>query len=188
VTLAYAYEIVENHYGDRKTKRSGQRLMRHIDEGLVILEHIGADEGTKAAYCLHPLVQENRDLEANWLWLALDVKDPLVLVLTMEYRNIANAFLSPMEEHKGYEDFRKIAISPLYQVNQMLVADKIQNRMDFLTYHKGIHPRSDWLDAYFEAWMKALEISDERYEQFTAGLPGRLAKDALRKSRSGGPP
>lgn len=170
--LDRAYETIEQHYGDRTTERSGQRLMRHIDEGLVILERIGADSGTRAAYCLHPLVQGDRDLAANWHWLTLDTKDPLVMVLAMEYRNIANAFLSPMEWHRGYEDFRKIALSPLHQVNQMLVADKIQNRMDFIAYHKGTHPRSDWLDAYFEAWLKALEISGQQYEQHTANLPG----------------
>jgi len=52
----------------------------------------------------------------------------------------------------------------------MLVADKVQNRKDFLAYHKGTHARSDELDYYFKLWLRRLDISEERYQELVEGL------------------
>jgi hypothetical protein len=53
-----------------------------------------------------------------------------VLLLATEYRNIANAHLS--YHPPGESTF---VLSPLSEVNIMLIADKIQNRKDFELYH-----------------------------------------------------
>lgn len=160
--LDFAYETIEKHYGETRTKRSGQLYMRHIDEGLKIIQHLGGCEHTQAAFCLHPLLQADADLTKNWQWLA-NQSHPWPMGLAMEYRNIANRFLSPMDDHPGFEDPKKITLSPLHQVNVMLVADKVQNRMDFLDYHRD-HPRFDRIDLYFQVWLKALEIDEAQYE------------------------
>jgi hypothetical protein len=52
------YEMIKAYYGDRKAKRSGTPLIQHIDDGLVILDAIGAAYCARAAYCLHPIFQE----------------------------------------------------------------------------------------------------------------------------------
>lgn len=57
--------------------------------------------------------------------------DKRVLLLGMEYRYTANNYLS----FKPADD--PIHLSPIAEVNQMLIADKIQNRKDFEIYHKG---------------------------------------------------
>jgi hypothetical protein len=57
--------------------------------------------------------------------------DKRVLLLAVEYRNIANEYLS----HKPSTN--DVHLSPIKDVNTMLIADKIQNRKDFEIYHKG---------------------------------------------------
>ena len=56
------YQKVKLFYGDQRAKRSGQLYMRHIDQGLEILDHINASVFAKQAFCLHPLVQKYEDL------------------------------------------------------------------------------------------------------------------------------
>jgi hypothetical protein len=53
--------------------------------------------------------------------------------------------------------------SVMAEVNEMLVADKVQNRKDFLLYHRGKHERSDALDLYFRRWLERLGVSEERF-------------------------
>ncbi len=63
--------------------------------------------------------------------LQADKMDRRVMLLGVEYRSTANNHLSvkPADE--------SIRLSPIAEVNHMLVADKIQNRKDFEIYHKG---------------------------------------------------
>ena len=41
------YQIVKKFYGSQKAKRSGVPLINHIDEGLLILSHIQANDTAK---------------------------------------------------------------------------------------------------------------------------------------------
>ena len=50
------YEMIKQYYGETCTDRTGLHMMNHIDEGLYILESIGASENAKRAYIGHPLV------------------------------------------------------------------------------------------------------------------------------------
>jgi hypothetical protein len=105
------------------------------------------------------------------------------MLLGVEYRSTANNYLS----FKSATE--QIKLSPITDVNHMLVADKVQNRKDFEIYHKGAplgrsdvvlcdadvltvasrarpgtHPRSDRLDEYFRQWLDALGVSEEQYQ------------------------
>jgi hypothetical protein len=151
------YKLIAKHYGDRVAKRSQVPLINHINEGLIILKEIGAVETTKKAFCLHPLFQADEDLQENY-YMASFV-EPHVLLLTMEYRNIANAYLSD----KIDTDY-PLKLSPILEVNEMLIADKVQNLKDFATYHYGKHARSNELDRYFTKWLEALGVSFKQYE------------------------
>ena len=154
------YAAIAAWYGDRTAKRSGVRLIQHIDEGLVLLERIGASDIAKRAFCLHPLVQSDADLAASFARIGELTDDPRVLVVAMEYRNIANATLST-RAIAGADD---IPLSPLADVNAMLVADKLQNYKDFLLHHAATHPRSAALDRYFRLWLDRLDVAPLRDE------------------------
>ena len=150
------YKLIAKHYGDRVALRSQVPLMNHINEGLVVLDRISATDQAKRAFCLHPLLQADEDLKENCYLVSF--VEPHVLVLTMEYRNIANAYLSD----KIDTDW-PLQLSPLSEVNEMLIADKVQNRKDFITYHYGTHERSDELARYFNKWLNALDINADTY-------------------------
>ena len=164
------YRLISNHYGDQVAKRSQVRLMDHIDQGLIILDDIGATVESKKAFCLHPLFQNDVDLVENRYMSSFI--DPYALLLTMEYRSVANEYLSD----KVNTD-QKIRLSPLLEVNDMLVADKVQNRKDFITHHKGTHARSAELDIYFKKWMAALDISEEKYNRLCKSIDHAVQKN-----------
>jgi len=161
------YKQIEAHYGDETAKRSKIRLMDHINDGLIILDLLGASERAKQAYCIHPMTQSDSDLSEwfngpDWLERLYSADhNAEVIVLAMEYRSVANEYLSTRE----IEDISEIRLSPLHEVNIMLVADKIQNRKDFEAHHKGTHARSDKLDQYFKNWLERLGISEGRYSE-----------------------
>lgn len=146
------------YYGDGTTKRSRVPLINHINEGLEILDEIGADDITKAAYCLHPILQSDVDFINN---KGLDFGNipTEVIILVMEYRRCANSYLS----HDNSWDFVGFTNE---QIRHMLYADKKQNEKDFALYHEGTHPRSKELREYFNNWKNMLE-NLEKLEIFT---------------------
>lgn len=163
-----ALELVKAFYGNRKALRSGVPKINHIEEGVRILQHLGAHQDVQDAFCLHPMFQHHDDLTVNWYMLA--AFSPMVVAYVMEYRNIANAALSDNVSTPGYMPAwtgKKLTLSPLPQVNMMLIADKVQNRADFDIYHKGKHVRSKELDFYFQTWHNALGVTEERYKELT---------------------
>jgi hypothetical protein len=159
-------DAIVRFYGERAATRSRVPLMNHIDEGLLVLDRIGASELARRAYCLHPLVQEDAELAASWSRIAELTDEPRVLVLVMEYRNIANATLSTREIASAAE----IVLSPLADVNAMLVADKIQNYKDFIAHHRATHPRGDALERYFRLWLERLGVGDMLRDELFAAI------------------
>lgn len=144
------YKSIKTVYGNDIAHRSRLPLMNHIDEGLVILDNLGASKMTKRAWCLHPIIQSDIYFtgvteDQGWHYLAV--------MFATEYRNVANACLSTTEDKK-YE------LSILKEVNQMLVADKIQNQKDFRLYNSD-HKDAKELEKYFSNWLEALNITPE---------------------------
>ena len=165
------YSLIQVFYGARRAQRSQVLLMNHIDEGIKILDSLEASMVTKEAFAVHPLFQADIDLEVNW-HLAKHL-DPLVVLLAMEYRQVANDFLSVKIKMEASEEAfgrcyatQEIKLSVIPEVNQMLIADKVQNRKDFERYHRSTHARSNQLDYYFKLWLTKLEVSEEQYSEF----------------------
>ncbi len=152
------YEMVQNYYNNSKAKRSDVYLMNHIDEGLAILNWINASELAKKAYCLHPIFQSDDEI-LNASTLNFKYIESDIMLNTIEYRSVANEYLS----NRTISSINEIRLSPLKDVNDMLIADKIQNRKDFELYHLGKHKRSDILDQYFKNWLQKLNISESTY-------------------------
>ena len=160
-TSTVYYQAISEHYEGKFAKRTGLPYIKHIDDGLRVLDAIEASDNAKAAYCLHPIVQGDEDLavfmdrleSGDELYVQFG---PQVLVLAVEYRNCANRYLSM---HHG-KDTRVPRLSPLADVNDMLIADKVQNYHDFMARHHGTHPNSDTLYDYFHAWFDVLGVDD----------------------------
>ena len=161
------YVAVRDFYGNRTAERSGVPLINHIREGLTVLRHLNANHQTMRAYCLHPLFQNDAELLTVGCHFTLegthDSTLPTVILLVMEYRARANAWLSD-KCHKF--DGRVYSVGapdpgPLGAVRMMLIADKVQNFKDFLLHHYDSHPRSLELNSYFYFWFEALGIKDQ---------------------------
>ncbi len=159
------YEFISAFYADKKAKRSGVPYIKHIDEGLEILDRIGASNVAKAAYCVHPVFQVPKDLKQIYGLLDSMSFDPRVLVLAMEYRNKANAY--PCRPRTDNYELGDLPVMVLPEVKDMLIADKVQNYKDFLKHHKGTHARSEQLDKYFKLWLEHLGAD---YNSLVIGL------------------
>lgn len=155
------YHLIQKHYMDKKAKRSGIPYMNHIDEGLLILEHINATDVAKDAYCIHPILQSDESLRDNMHFVS--EVDYETLIVTMEYRNVANRYLS----NRRLENPADIYLGPMKDVHDMLVADKLQNYKDFVLYHRDSHARSAELELYFNNWFSRLKISEEMVQEYS---------------------
>lgn len=149
------YKLVEQLTGHIYAKRSGICYMNHVDEALVLLSMLGCNKLSMRAFCLHPLLQLDQDLKNNYK-LAIDQCGCDAVALAIEYRNIANQYLS----FRPIGSLDEIALSPIEEVNQMLLVDKIQNCKDFILYHKKSHPTSKQLTQYFVNWLKKFDALD----------------------------
>ena len=154
-TYLTEYNIIKTYYGDQVAKRSQVPLINHIDEGIVILKSINASDDAIAAYCLHPILQSD-DAVCNNIPLLNGYNNIRRIILTMEYRRVANNYLSK----RTITSLDDIELSPMLEVNQMLWADKLQNQKDFRAYHLGKHDRSDILEQYFINWINKLKTNE----------------------------
>lgn len=175
----YCYELIQAYYKGKRAKRSGVPYMRHIDEGISVLKARDASSCVIAAYSIHPLLQDDAEVLVNVEKVRL--VSNRILVLAMEYRNVANRGLSCYQ----IDNPASIYLGPFKEVHEMLVADKVQNYKDFLIYHLGKHEKSSELDRYFRNWLRALDVTDAEYARLTAAIDADSQKSqfvALRRA------
>lgn len=169
ITNTLEYQLVQDFYGNDRAARSKVFLMNHIDEGLAVMALVGATSEAMRAFCLHPLIQDDNGFATYLARLAqVQITEPsgaYVLALAVEYRSVANEYLANVGMRPG-----GIRLSPIKDVNDMLIGDKVQNRKDFELYHKGTHRNSDRLTEYFQQWCGALGVADD-YDALRAHLP-----------------
>lgn len=155
------HDLIKEYYGSAKAKRSNVPYINHINEGLIVLDKLGSSEIAKSAYCIHPIFQDDINLKSNKEKYLHDI-DSEVLFLSMEYRNVANRGLCCYQ----VDNPDSIYLGPIKEVHEMLVADKVQNRKDFIRYHLGTHPKSIELDHYFKNWLRALKVTEHDYNNY----------------------
>ena len=182
------YKLVQQFYGDHCAGRTGLHFMNHVDEGLFVMRSgavQGCSEAAMRAYVLHPLVQGDDEYASLVARLADTANtesdlvhhvDPLVIALAVEYRHTANRYLSQhhavhFEAGVGGDGVR---LSPCKDVNDMLIADKVQNRKDFDLMHVHTHPKGKLLSSYFDAWLRKLGVSQAEYAEVQHELLRRV--------------
>ncbi|MBP6538787.1 MAG: hypothetical protein KA234_00520 [Saprospiraceae bacterium] len=157
--ISPAKKIIQKYYGKQTAKRSGVPLINHIYEGVSILENrLESSEDTIDAYCIHPILQSDDAFIDNLSFDFSGVTSKSI-ILAMEYRRVANSYLSK----NSLEDFVGF---PCSEIREMLIADKIQNYKDFCQYHKATHERTFELDKYFKAWFYLLEVDPDDFIDF----------------------
>ena len=165
------YQLIARKYQGKLARRSGVSYMNHIREGIFILYLLwGYDEELIEAYCIHPLVQGDKAL-CQLFSEQLDPEFALLstgaVILAMEYRRVANSYTI---KHK-IRSADTIDRGPLEKVHKMLIADKIQNKKDFMKFMYLKHERSGYQKAsehalkYFDSWLEKLEVSPETYQE-----------------------
>lgn len=160
LTQTPEYLLIDKIYSNTKAERSGIYYMNHIDEGLYYLYLLNSRRKAKLGYILHPIFQNDNDLLNNITLNDINYLDNKAVILAMEYRNLANSYLS-------YMSFKQINLSVLESVNQMLIADKIQNYKDFNLYNKSIEKdKTKKLNEYFMNWFNLLNIDTDMYNQY----------------------
>lgn len=153
--LKTALEEINHYYGDKCAKRSGVPLINHINEGIAILQAIGSTEEVQAAFALHPITQ-NEDMK-SFKWECEHSED--IVSLAKDYAEAANSYLCrPETDHiKCPRDLNlHLGRHLSFDVMEMLYADKLQNKKDFMLYHSGTHERSKELHRYFDIWLDYL--------------------------------
>lgn len=155
ITETREYQEISKVYGERRAGRSQELLMKHIDDGLAVMIDLDASLDALKAFCLHPLFQADQEL-VTYAPLA-SAFAPEVILLVMEYRRAANAYLcKPHTDAWGMDDLHLYVGWILPEVRKMLLADKLQNQADFLIHHADTHIRKAELKHYFQLWIDYL--------------------------------
>lgn len=171
VQVQGALNTVYAHYGDECAKRSGIPKINHISEGLRLLDYLEVHRPAKVAFCLHPIVQDGCGRD-QWSQLYYTYGER-VMYLLHNYTAVANKFLPAAVVHRTRTGFKTIPIELPEDldgdVRWMLLADKIQNRKD---YRANWNKFPNWIQLadYFNAWMIALDLSDDEIDQLTREL------------------
>lgn len=147
------WQLISEFYNVRTAERSGCLLLNHVVEGLFILRQIGATIEAQKAFLLHPMLQSDKYFAENFERLSSSFCNRTALMLAVEYRSVANEYLST----RTIASVDEIRLSPIKCVNDMLIADKIQNYKDFLKFHSKTHERRVELDGYFQNWLRKLD-------------------------------
>ena len=125
-----AYSLISAAYEGRTARRSGVPFMNHIEEGVyVFVRRYGWQDDPVDAFCVHPIFQDDEMLSRTAAGdIDISGLSSRVVLLAMEYRRVANSYRSTDAIRTPSE----IELSPIEAVNQLLVADKVQNKKDFV--------------------------------------------------------
>ncbi|PLS19256.1 hypothetical protein CVD28_02260 [Bacillus sp. M6-12] len=161
--------VISEYYEGKVAKRTQVPYINHIFEGLKVLNAIGATQESKDAYCLHPIYQAKKTQEElDYIAKYESSFNPHVVLLAKEYAKTANSYLCK-RHYQSKDDV--VTLSEYPEVNDMLIADKVQNRKDFEMHYesqenKDTFDRSDRLSQYFKNWLNVLGIPEEQYQEY----------------------
>jgi len=139
------YTYINDLLGNSINKQTHDLRINQIEEGLAILNILNAPNLVRKAYCLHMLFESDEALSKSMELNRMPHTDPKSVLLAMEFRNIIKTRING-----------KIKLSPLSEVNQMILAAKIQRYKTFEILYKGEKPHSDEIERDYQLWIKRL--------------------------------
>lgn len=171
------YQIIKEHFAGQIATRSALPYINHIHEGIYILNRcFGWDETTAEAFCVHPIFQDVSDDSHATQARCKSELNHRVTDLASQYAKAANAYTS---KHRLLE----IAAIPLPSdsaVRQMLVADKVQNKKDFVAQvlnpstansnSQGNAQLNAHLMSYFDRWLDRLGVTPTNFTELATEL------------------
>jgi len=175
--LNLCFNIIKSFYGERTTMRfPAIPLISHINEGLIILDNIGASNTAMAAFCIHPLLQDDDQNIITMKSGLLNDVPAEVIITAMHYRAVANEHLNIHNQKSAgreYPDHAWICqqLECYPDVRDMLIADKVQNKHSMLKFRTNDStPNFDYLVRYFNIWLTDLGVDQEMYDKLTSKL------------------
>lgn len=149
------YQIISELYEGQKAKRTQLPYIKHIDDGLLILDDLDADLITKEAWCMHPIFQMP-DLKEK----VMDSKgQPQIrlatAILAAEYAETANQYRTV-----NYQSFHdNLPEIPNSRVKKLLTCDKVQNYIELEnTRHLLPYETVDRTHRYLLNWLHHLSF------------------------------
>lgn len=151
------YRAVAARCGDERAPMSGRPLIRHVEDGMVVLLGMGAPVEAILAYCLHPLCLSDDNLAAFDPTVA---STPTVLMYAMEFRSNTRSH-TPKPPRQPVP----AAKSPLAAVYQMLRADMVLDRLNFEAHQPTTSPYWHADHANVKGWLTAFGVDEGEYER-----------------------
>lgn len=160
------YVCIEDHLKYRSNPDNNVQHIRHIDEGIVILEVVCAKPylyDAALAFCLHPLVSHDMSFLNNIEELTQGDFTTISLLYAMEFRKTIASW--PTSQSEGTPQ-----LSPIIAVNKMIMADIIQHKHTFLTTtpvpvgHTVEENSSNRRELdFYNRWLRQLSIDEQGY-------------------------
>lgn len=135
-------------------------LLNSIHAGCHILQLRKQELWTQRAFCLYPIFQPDDLFVDKGLEYIQYTGADYSVTCALEYRGIVNS-----------TDIRK---SPLPDVNEMLIANKVQGRK----YVEKRYPEDNIILVYYQ-WLKLLEVDETAYQEYVKELDTNWYENAL---------
>jgi len=149
------YILAEKDLTPTISRRSQQSHFIHVRQGIEILRAMKSSYAAQRAFAIHPLLQDKEKLD--FYRFRMENCSVHAVVLAMEFCALATAGKRP---HNPLGKTWMPAVSNVHEVNDMLIADKIQNWVSYKKYH-NLYPDLDkkQMIAYFNKWFDALGVT-----------------------------
>lgn len=173
--MSYSYIAISSLYNNKKARRTQIPYMKHIDDGVKILQHLGVtDPEVYDAWLLHPLIQ-TMSINQVEAFLSSYGLPPLhsgvslnTIALAKQYADVANSFLPNVVDQNLHHTFNIYIACP--KLKALLIADKVQNYVDFcMSSDMGYFDEEpdDYVPnrmEYFNMWLGRLDIDESNFE------------------------
>lgn len=141
------YNYMKDLFSTSVSKRTKDLSTNPMEEGLAILNILESNHITKKAYCIHQLFHNDESLERSWDGNRFPNCDIKSMLLAMEFRTLYKS----KPNRNGI-----IKLSPIKEVNEMMLAYKMQQYKNFEINGRGQTDNDELVESSFKNWIKQL--------------------------------